>query len=975
MEATTTVSRQPGGVQAEFRQDVSGNLIIGNHNVQINAQHGSIVNLIQKEERPHRIARRTPVRILPRRFNNMLDRRAEVDRSVKSLSAQRPLDIYAQSGMGKTSLLRFLSRHSLINAFADGVIYLRVAAQPVEDLLQSIYDAFYEYTAPYKPSQGEIRQGLQDKQALIVLDDVALEREEVETLMDAAPESNFLLASADRRLWGHGDLIALPGLPEAEGAALFARELGRSLEPGEHEKVRLLCLRLSGHPLRILQAANLVRGGRMAIEQVATGGTGEPAEQILNGQMLGALDIAEKKVTAAVAALQGAPLHRRHLPAMTGLENANGVVERLLQRGVVQAHSPKYTLAGDLGSAAEQAWDLNAWRRGALHHFSQWGESQRASPHLLAEENEAVQSLLEWGAGRRLWRGVLRLVYQFEGSLALTGRWGAWAWVLQRGMEAAQALGNQPARAWALHQLGTRALCLDQSSLARDYLIQALRLRESLGDWEGAAVTRHNLNLLLGGPPSSSNGGSNGPSDPPPTHPGGGLGPVMAKVAPIAFAVIAGAIALGAVVTSFAPIISEVTPTTVAMVTLVDTPRPTGTFTLTPSPSASATDKVPTATGTPAETTEAPAETQTERPATVTPSTTPCQPRLDWPEYRVQSGDTLWNISQRTSSSVQEIRVGNCLAGNAIYSGQFLYVPREPVDFESEQPTVSATPTGTNTSSPTPSATTTPTQTASPTPSITITPTYTPTPSATTPVPTEPPDLIADLDSGGAHFNDTSIQVPFYVGVSNVGGSAAGHFTTAVFFRLIGSDRPEESLAFETESLAPGDSLPIQGVYEIGREWEGYVLEIRAVADYCPIGLAPSACRVLESNEGNNQAGPMKLTLPRNQPPEPTINRPDKGAIYPVIGQDTFGYYAEVAVEGSAKDPEDGQLGDESLVWTSPSSYEQKTGRQSNLRVYHQAEDCRETWHTTITLKATDSRELSAQVEVEVSILGYCKGG
>ena len=975
MEASVTRSLPPGGIQAEFRQDVSGNLIIGNHNVQINAQHGSVVNVIRKEERPRRIARETPVRILPRRFDDLLDRRTEVDRAVKSLSTQRPLDIYAQSGMGKTSLLRFLSRHSLTGAFPDGVIYLRVAAQPVDDVLQSIYDAFYEYTATYKPSQGEIRQGLQDRRALIVLDDVTLERQEVETLMDAAPESNFLLASAEGRLWGQGDLIALPGLPETEAVALFARELGRPLEPGEREQVRALCARLHGHPLRMLQAASLVREGSMPIAQVAAGRSGEPAEQNLSAQVLGVMDEAEKKVTAAVAALRGAPLHRRHLRVLTGLENADAVVERLLQRGVVQAHSPKYTLAGDLSASVEQAWDLDAWRRGALEHFRQWGESQRALPHLLAEENEAVQRLVEWAAGRGLWRGVLRLAYVFEGSLALAGRWGAWAWVLQRGMEAAQALGNQPALAWALHQLGTRALCLDQTELARHYLIRALRLREALGDWEGAAVTRHNLNLILGGPPSSPDGGANGPSNPPSTPSGGSLGPIIVKVALASIA--AAAITIAALVGAFSPATPRPTSTMVTMVTLTDTQRPTATVALTPSADASATRRVTPERETPAptDTPMPPPETPVKTPSGVTPSATLCQPRLDWPVYQVQSGETLWNISQRTGSNVQEIKTGNCLATNLIYSGQNLYVPREPVDFESEQPTVSATSTTTGTSSPTPSMTITPTGTSSPTPSPSLTPTYTYTPSPTTPVPTELPDLAADLDPGGASLKDTVIEVPFYVGVSNLGGSAAGPFTTVVFFRLVGSDQPEESLAFESDSLAPGDILPIQSVYEIGREWEGFVLEIRAIADYCPVGLAPSACKVFESDENNNQAGPINLTLPENRPPEPIINLPDNGALYSVSEQDTFGYYAEVPVAGSASDPEDGQLRDESLVWTSPSSYAQTSGQQSNLRVYHQAGDCREPWHTSITLTATDSQALSAQAEVEVSILGYCGGG
>ncbi|HEX2041241.1 MAG TPA: hypothetical protein VHF24_01280, partial [Acidimicrobiales bacterium] len=52
-------------------------------------------------------------------------------------------------------------------------------------------------------------------------------------------------------------------------------------------------------------------------------------------------------------------------------------------------------------------------------------------------------------------------------------------------------------------QLGTRALCLGQEFEARSRLTEALRIRESLGDTRGAAVTRHNLGFLPGGGPPS----------------------------------------------------------------------------------------------------------------------------------------------------------------------------------------------------------------------------------------------------------------------------------------------------------------------------------------------------------------------------------------------------------------------------------------------------------------------------------------
>lgn len=53
-----------------------------------------------------------------------------------------------------------------------------------------------------------------------------------------------------------------------------------------------------------------------------------------------------------------------------------------------------------------------------------------------------------------------------------------------------------------------------------------------------------------------------------------------------------------------------------------------------------------------------------------------CAAPLDWFPYIVQAGDTLTDIAARTSSTVQELVVRNCLdSPDAIFVGQTLYVP------------------------------------------------------------------------------------------------------------------------------------------------------------------------------------------------------------------------------------------------------------------------------------------------------------
>jgi len=117
-------------------------------------------------------------------------------------------------------------------------------------------------------------------------------------------------------------------------------------------------------------------------------------------------------------------------------------------------------------------------------------------------------------------------------------------------------------------------------------------------------------------------------------------------------------------------------------------PPPTETFTGTPPTiTRTATDTyTPTITDTP---TETPTSTTTYTPtitltptytSTFTPSVTntPCIYPSNWYLYTVQSGDTLFGISQWYGVSWQELAKANCKTSNNIFVGETLYVPSRP---------------------------------------------------------------------------------------------------------------------------------------------------------------------------------------------------------------------------------------------------------------------------------------------------------
>ncbi len=56
-----------------------------------------------------------------------------------------------------------------------------------------------------------------------------------------------------------------------------------------------------------------------------------------------------------------------------------------------------------------------------------------------------------------------------------------------------------------------------------------------------------------------------------------------------------------------------------------------------------------------------------------------CALRTDWPTYQVQVGDNLFRIAQSVGSTMDELRVANCLINpSVIVVGQNIYVPRLP---------------------------------------------------------------------------------------------------------------------------------------------------------------------------------------------------------------------------------------------------------------------------------------------------------
>ena len=497
--------------------DVSGGsqVAIGNYIVQIGRVEGGVVNILNEAPPPPRLLS-PPVLLRPRAFPSLLDRQTETANIIQALHSQEPVECVGEPGSGKTSLLRHLAYDPQLSTFSSGIVYFQVNQQSIADLLHSLFDAFYVCDFPIKPNDTEMRRYLQPVNALVLLDDVEITSEQIKSLMNIAPNCTFLTATRARSLFGEAREVEIKGLPIAEAVSLFRRELGRTLSADEEKHSQALCNSLGCIPLRVLRAAHQAREEKRSLVDivgelpVSSDGQRAAMDQARAVATINSRSEDEKKVLAVLAVCYGAPVAAEHVAAIAGVTSVDEILEDLERRRLVQSHEQRYSLASDVNNA--MLGDFGPWFKRALTHFVAWAEQNRGDHKAIEAAAQPILLILRWAVASKSWPEVKRLGHAAEEALAASGKWDMWATALEAIRMAARGQDDAAESAWALHQLGTRALCLDQRSVAEASLKDALGIRERLNDHSGAAVTRHNLKILLGPPPPpepdrSSDGG------------------------------------------------------------------------------------------------------------------------------------------------------------------------------------------------------------------------------------------------------------------------------------------------------------------------------------------------------------------------------------------------------------------------------------------------------------------------------------
>ncbi len=472
---------------------ISGQIAVGRYLLQVGERCGAVVREASRAERAHIRPRPTPILLRPKLIRGLLDRRTELASALSALDASLPIEASGEPGVGKTAILRQLAYHPRANSFVDGIVYLTARNLSSDDLLQLIFEAFNESDEPCKPTAAEIRRGLQEKQALILLDDVHLKQDELERVLDIAPQSAFAVSTRERCLWGEVRSLPLKGLPVEDAVLLLEREIERPLDATERASAASLCAAIDGHPLRIVQAGAIIRKRGISLG----GWVLDISSESLVTELLGSIDEKQRRALLALTAVGGVPLEVQHVSGIAEVTDIEASMMALVRQGLVVGSHTRHRLADGVADRLRRMEDLKPWVNRAITYFTAWAERHRRSPDIVLENSEALLRVQQCAADARRWGEVLLLGRLLEGALVLGVRWGAWSIALKRCLAAAKAIGDRSAEAWALHEIGTCALCVGDSARARAVLGQAVKLRESLQDEVAAATSRRNLRLVV----------------------------------------------------------------------------------------------------------------------------------------------------------------------------------------------------------------------------------------------------------------------------------------------------------------------------------------------------------------------------------------------------------------------------------------------------------------------------------------------
>ncbi|MEP6894103.1 MAG: hypothetical protein ABI986_00720 [Chloroflexota bacterium] len=479
--------------------NVAGSIVNGDNNFVVNTNNGTIIRQDTLPTQKRSLSPKPPAEP-----DGFVGRKRELKQVEDWVAQSKAVIIWGMDGIGKTSLIKEVANSESVMSWPDGVVYIDALDEEGNllefgDLIQRIFDALFESQPHQKVDLASARTYLSNTQPLVLLNSITLTPKNLEQLQNLFSQAPILITTENSALTrGHKYSLSLGPLDGGDSLNLLASLTNSD----DQEALAQIAALLENVPAALDIAADTMRTDGLSADDVlkrlqsytpAEQNKGKAALERAFHLLSSLLTEDQHDMLDQVAAAFGVSVDRKWLESKYG---GSAVSEKLEERGLLHANSPRLRVMPGLKPILVQGRDLSKQRESLLSHLLAELKTRWNDFEFIRDELGNLLGLLSWAAAAGQWANVAALGRAIDPYLTLSGHWGAWHNVLQNIRSAAGSLQDPALEGWALHQLGTYEIGMGNLGAAQSLLKQAISIRQKLGDETGAAYSQHNLQII-----------------------------------------------------------------------------------------------------------------------------------------------------------------------------------------------------------------------------------------------------------------------------------------------------------------------------------------------------------------------------------------------------------------------------------------------------------------------------------------------
>jgi tetratricopeptide (TPR) repeat protein len=415
------------------------------------------------------------VAILPRRPKPFVNRTDEIKIIEEALKSLNIVQLRALGGIGKT-VLAIEVAYRLKYYFSDGVVHLSaIDYSTLEDILNAVANAFDIPVGqtPLREKKAIIHKAFQSKQLLLIFDNVE-QFEPIETVLNLLPTCAALITSRPPYLMPKVILIEPGPLPLQEATHLFELNAGKALSNEQKKVAADICFNLGAFPLAIELAARHIQISKGNLRNLA-----QRIEQATSLEILEAkgtddrsvrasflytyrdLSNLDKELFGCLGTFGGSSFSLAAIKAISGSEQAEEGMERLVARSLVKVEDNRYSLHPLLKLFARENLNSEEYYKRMARYFSEYASENSEDFAALEVERANMQEAINWSFNHGEKELVIQIVQALLGEerdfgfLAQRGYWNDALIRIQQAIEASRELNNLDAEG---HFLSARGL-------------------------------------------------------------------------------------------------------------------------------------------------------------------------------------------------------------------------------------------------------------------------------------------------------------------------------------------------------------------------------------------------------------------------------------------------------------------------------------------------------------------------------------